>query len=145
MIAEYNSCTLTCPCGVSFDNSLIISASDFSKGWRFLAMTDCHPTTVDLHRFIQPPRKVRIMLTPSDIFILILLVGSGILIWIARCSKSTYQNDASITPHHESHPSAGQMGNHGETNSYTSHSQSEKEDAHATERELNRSRNTSLS
>lgn len=85
------------------------------------------------------------MFTPSDIVIFILLVGSVIFIWIARRSSPTYKKDAPKTPHQEIPPPAGQMGTHGETNNQICHGQSKTEDAHVTERELNRPRNTSHS
>jgi len=60
------------------------------------------------------------MLTPSDIAVLVLLVGSGIFIWIARRSSLDHRKDTSRThDYNESPPSAEQMETHDETNKHT--------------------------
>lgn len=85
--------------------------------------------SVDLYRSIKSPRKVHVMFTPSDIVVFILLIGSGILIWIARRSNSTYQKDAPSDHDHENPPSAEQMESLCETNNHASHGQSKNKDA----------------
>jgi hypothetical protein len=60
------------------------------------------------------------MLTPSDIAVLVLLVGSGIFIWIARRSSLDHPKDTPRThDYNESPPSAEQMETHDETNKHT--------------------------
>lgn len=69
------------------------------------------------------------MFTPSDIVVLILLVGSGILIWIARRASFAQREDAANAHDHERTPSVEQMETRGETNNNTNYGQSKKTDA----------------
>ena len=68
------------------------------------------------------------MFTLSDIIVLIMLVGSGILIWVARRSNSVYSGDASKAHDQESSSVAEQMEIHDETNNHTDSGQSEEKD-----------------
>ena len=69
------------------------------------------------------------MFTPSDIVVLILLVGSGILIWIARRASLAQREDTAKTHDHEHPPSVEQKETHGETNNHSNHCQSKKSEA----------------
>jgi hypothetical protein len=69
------------------------------------------------------------MLTANDILILILLVGSGIFIWVVRNSSSDHRTDKSIAHDLEIPPSAEQKETHDETNELAGHGKSKKEDA----------------
>lgn len=69
------------------------------------------------------------MFTPSDIFVLILLAGSVILIWIARRSSFADRKDARSAHDRETPPSTEQRESHGETKTHASHGQSKNKDA----------------
>jgi hypothetical protein len=69
------------------------------------------------------------MFAPSDILVLLLLVGSVILILIARISSSDHRKDTSSGHDHETQPSAEQKETHNETNERTGHGQSKKKAA----------------
>ena len=69
------------------------------------------------------------MLTPSDIVILILLVVSGVFIWIARKSSSNQRTDASHSHDHEARPSTEQNEVHGKTNEHAGYGEGKKKDA----------------
>lgn len=73
------------------------------------------------------------MFTYSDLVVLIMLAGSGILIWIARRSNSIYQKDVSRADHQDNPPSAVHVETRGGTGSANGDVQREKKDAPATE------------
>jgi hypothetical protein len=59
------------------------------------------------------------MFTPSDFVVLILIVGSGIFIWVARRSSLKHRKDGTTHDYDESPTSAEQMQTHDETNNHT--------------------------
>lgn len=68
------------------------------------------------------------MFTPSDIVVLILLVGSGILIWIARRPGLSHPKDTPAPQDHDSPSSVEQLEVKGESDHHTGPDQSQQED-----------------
>jgi len=65
------------------------------------------------------------MFTPSDIVVLVLIVGSVILIWMARSSRSGHRDEESKPHTHETPPSPEQMEPPGASDHPAGHGQTE--------------------
>lgn len=74
------------------------------------------------------------MFTSSDIVVLILIIVSGILVWIARSSRVIHRKDVPNTHDRETPLAADQTGTDGETQIQTGHDQSKKENTPSNDR-----------
>lgn len=74
------------------------------------------------------------MFTSSDIVVLILIIVSGILIWIARSSRAIHRKDVPNTHDRETQLATDQMGAGGDTHIQSGHEQSKKENTPSNDR-----------